>query len=117
MALRGLGDEALESRARTGEWPDVAARGLTPERVAPIAAYLVSPRLDGDRPRLLVGGGSAGRLPVPEPEVSVQIDDSADPDDVEATLDATLGAPVEPSRWQASSLPLERPDFPVAELD
>jgi len=117
MALRGLGDEALETRSRTGEWPDVAARGLTPERVAPVAAYLVSPRVTVTGRVFTVGGGSAGRLPVPEPEVSVQIDDAGRPDDVEALLDATIGAPVEASRWQASSLPLDRPHFPVAELD
>ncbi len=85
--------------------------------MAPIAAYLVSRRLEVTGRVFTVGGGSAGRLPVPEPEVSIQVDDSAGPDDVEAALDATLGAPVEPSRWQASSLRLERPDFPVAELD
>jgi NAD(P)-dependent dehydrogenase (short-subunit alcohol dehydrogenase family) len=117
MALRGLGDEALEARARTGEWPDVAARGLTPEKVAPLAAYLVSARLTVTGRVFTVGGGSAGRLPIPEPEVSVHVDERAHPDDVEALLDATLGAPVEPSRWQAPTLPLERPDFPVAELD
>ena len=117
MALRGLGDEALETRARTGRWPDVAARGLTPERVAPIAAYLVSPRVAVTGRVFTVGGGSAGRLPIPEPEASVQIDDAADPDDVEAMLDAALGTGVERSRWEASSLPLERPDFPVADLD
>ena len=34
MAIRGLGDEAIAERARTGAWPDVAALGLTVERVA-----------------------------------------------------------------------------------
>ena len=117
MAIRGLGDEALAERARTGAWPDVAARGLTPERVAPVASYLVSEVLTATGRVFTVGGGMAGRLPVPAPEVTVEIDDSADAAPVEALLHATIGAGVTPSRWQAESLVLDRPEFPVEELD
>jgi NAD(P)-dependent dehydrogenase (short-subunit alcohol dehydrogenase family) len=117
MAVRGMGDEALEVRARTGTWPDVAARGLTPERVAPVASYLVSAGLRVTGRVFTVGGGTAGVLPVPIPERSVEIDESASQTEVDALLDATLGAPIAPSRWQAESLPRERADFPVAHLD
>jgi len=117
MAVRGLGDDALAERARTGAWPDVASRGLAPERVAPVAAYLVSERLEVTGRVFTVGGGTAGRLPIPAPEVTVEIDDAATVADVEDQLQATLGAGVEPSRWQAESLVLDRPDFPVEDLD
>jgi NAD(P)-dependent dehydrogenase (short-subunit alcohol dehydrogenase family) len=117
MALRGLGDEALAARAQTGEWPDVASRGLTPERVSPVAAHLVSAGLEMTGRVVTVGGGTAGLVPVPMPEVSVEIDDSASQAEIDALLDASFGVSVERSRWQAETLPLERPDFPVADLD
>lgn len=117
MAVRGLGDEALAERARTGAWPDVAARGLAPERVAPVASYLVSELLEVTGRVFTVGGGMAGRLPIPVPEVTVEIDEEASAEEVEAQLHATLGTGVAPSRWQAESLVTERPEFPVADLD
>jgi NAD(P)-dependent dehydrogenase (short-subunit alcohol dehydrogenase family) len=117
MALRGLGDEALATREQTGDWPDVAARGLTPERVAPVAAHLVSAGLEMTGRIVTVGGGTAGLLPIPTPEVSVDIDDSASQAKTDSLMDAAFGAALERSRWQAETLPLERPDFPVADLD
>jgi NAD(P)-dependent dehydrogenase (short-subunit alcohol dehydrogenase family) len=117
MAIRGMGDEALAARDETGAWPDVAARGLTAERVAPVAAYLVSAELGITGRTFTVGGGQAGLLPVPIPEASVEIDESADQVAVDALLGATFAPRVERSRWQADSLPLERPSFPVADLD
>jgi NAD(P)-dependent dehydrogenase (short-subunit alcohol dehydrogenase family) len=117
MAIRGMGDEALAARAVHGEWPDVAARGLTPERVAPLAAYLVSAELGITGRVFTVGGGQAGLMPVPAPEVSVAIDETADQDTVNALLAATFSPRVDRSRWQADSLRLEPSVFPVADLD
>ena len=45
MAVRGLGDQALDERSRTGQWPDIVARGLDPARVAPLVEYLIRTRL------------------------------------------------------------------------
>jgi NAD(P)-dependent dehydrogenase (short-subunit alcohol dehydrogenase family) len=117
MAIRGMGDEALTARDETGEWPDVAARGLTPERIAPLAAYLVSAGLGITGRIFTVGGGQAGLVPVPTPEASVEIDESSEQAEVDALLAATFAPLVGRSRWQADSLPLEQSEFPVAELD
>jgi 3-oxoacyl-[acyl-carrier protein] reductase len=117
MAIRGLGDEALAARAQTGSWPDVAATGFTSELVAPLAAYLVSADLAITGRIFTVGGGQAGLLPVPEAEVTVNVDDSESQDAVNARLAATFDPYIHESRWQAASLPLERPTFPVADLD
>jgi NAD(P)-dependent dehydrogenase (short-subunit alcohol dehydrogenase family) len=117
MAIRGLGEEALAERARTGTWPDVAALGLTPERVAPLAAYLVSAEVGITGRVFTVGGGTAGLLPVPMPEVAVDIDDAASQEAVDALLGATFAPYIQRSAWQADVLPLERPAFPVDELD
>jgi NAD(P)-dependent dehydrogenase (short-subunit alcohol dehydrogenase family) len=117
MAVRGLGDEALAERARTGSWPDVAARGLAPERVAPVAAYLVSEELRVTGRVFTVGGGTAGRLPVPAPEISIDFDDGMTPIELHRLVDETLGRGVERTRWQADAVNLTRAEFPVAALD
>jgi NAD(P)-dependent dehydrogenase (short-subunit alcohol dehydrogenase family) len=117
MAVRGLGDRALDERKTTGNWPDVGADGLTADRVAPLAEYLVSPNLTVTGRIFSVGGGTCARLRTPAPEVSVDIDPSMSPDEIEALLRDTVAAGVEPCRWQATTLPVERPTFPVDELD
>ena len=117
MAVRGMGDDALATRARTGEWPDHAASGRTAERVAPVAAYLVSPGLTVTGRVFTVGGGSAGRLPVPTPEVSVDFGDDATAAELDTLLGATIGGPVDQSRWQLDELVLDRPEFPIEDLD
>jgi NAD(P)-dependent dehydrogenase (short-subunit alcohol dehydrogenase family) len=117
MAVRGLGDEALEERARTGTWPDIAARGLAPAHVAPVAGYLVSEDLAVTGRVFTVGGGTAGRLPIPVPEVTVRVDHTIDRSQVERALAATLGTGVDRTRWQVDTLSLERSEFPVAALD
>jgi hypothetical protein len=117
MAVRGLGDKALAVRAQTGAWPDVAGMGLTPERVAPLAEYLVSPALTVTGRVFSVGGGSCARLSLPAPEITVALDETMSPAEVEAALHDTVAAGVAPSRWQLDVLSLERPDFPIDELD
>ena len=113
MALRGLGDEALKTRARTGEWPDVAG-----PRAHTRSAWRRSPPTSSRQPAVTgrvftVGGGTAGLLPIPTPEV-------IGPDRRVGRARPRRGAArrdvrraVEPSRWQAASLPLDV-DFPVA---
>ena len=54
---------------------------------------------------------------MPAPEVTVDIDESQDQESVDALLAATFAPRVEQSQWQAESLPLERPTFPVTDLD
>lgn len=118
MAVRGLGEAALEVRARTGAWPDVAAeRGLPPEFVAPLAAYLVSEHVTATGRVFSAGGGSVTRLPMPTPEVAVTIDAGMSQDEVDTLFDATIGRGIERSRWQADELPLDTRPFPVEALD
>jgi NAD(P)-dependent dehydrogenase (short-subunit alcohol dehydrogenase family) len=117
MAIRGLDDKALTVRDETGAWPDVAGMGLTAERVAPLAEYLVSPGLAVTGRVFSVGGGSCARLSLPAPEVTAPLDDTMSPAEVEAVLHDTVAAGVPRSRWQLDTLSRDRSDFPVADLD
>ena len=118
MALRGLGDEALDERSRTGGWPDVASRGLTPNGWRPSRHTSSRPALEVTGRVFTVGGGTAGLLPIPAPERSVEIDESASQDDVDGTARKRPSA--RPSSARAGKprrCPSNDPNFPVADLD
>jgi NAD(P)-dependent dehydrogenase (short-subunit alcohol dehydrogenase family) len=117
MAVRGMGREALAARQQTGAWPDVAARGLGPERVAPVAAYLVSERASITGRVFTVGGGSCARLGLPSPEVTVEIDGATVGPELEGMLDRAFTEGATRSPWQADALSRDRPEFPVEDLD
>lgn len=117
MAVRGLGDEALAERARTGKWPDIAARGLAPEHIAPLAAFLVSEQVTVTGRVFTVGGGSAGRLPIPAPETTIAMDHTMERAELEHLIAGQLAEDVGRTRWEAETLRLERRDFPIEDLD
>jgi NAD(P)-dependent dehydrogenase (short-subunit alcohol dehydrogenase family) len=118
MAVRGLGKVALDERASSGKWPEIATTGLPPVDTGYLCGFLLSHLASSITGRVFTAiGRRYGRLALSGDECLAYLPENATQEMVNEMLASSIGADLGiPSRWISADVHQAPYDFPVSDL-